>query len=43
MHTLTDNVDAAIPFYEKVIQRDPQHYKAYCQLGMIYLERNELE
>jgi protein O-mannosyl-transferase len=43
MHALTDNVGGAIPFYEKVIKIDPQHYKAHCQLGIVYLERNNLE
>ena len=43
LHSLTTNVDAPIPYYQYCIDRDPNHYKAYCQLGIIYLEKMELE
>ena len=30
LHSLTNNVDAPIKYYEFVIQKDPQHFKAHC-------------
>lgn len=30
LHALTESVEASIPYYEKVINKDPNHYKAYC-------------
>jgi tetratricopeptide (TPR) repeat protein len=26
--------------FEEVIKQDPKHFKAYCQLGIIYLEKD---
>ena len=43
LHALTSNVDAPIPYFEYCVSRDKNHYKAYCQLGIIYLEKMELE
>ena len=30
-------------YYEFCIKKDPNHYKAFCQLGILYLEKGELE
>ena len=43
LHALTNNVDAPIPYFEHCIKKDKNHYKAYCQLGIIYLEKENLE
>lgn len=42
LHSLTNNVDAPIKYYEFVIEKDPTHYKAFCQLGIVYLEKMDL-
>ena len=33
----------AMKHYKYVIDTDPQHFKAYCQMGIIYLEKQDLE
>lgn len=33
----------ALLHYKYVVDNDPQHFKAYCQIGLIYLETQELE
>lgn len=43
LHLLTNNLDAPVPYYEFCVRKDPTHYKAYCQLGIIFLEKMELE
>jgi len=30
LHSVTGNANAAIPHYQKCIEKDPNHYKAYC-------------
>ena len=40
----SDNKDAPISPLEKVVKElDPTHYKAYTQLGILYLDREEYE
>ena len=29
--------------YIECINKDPNHYKAFCQLGILYLEKGQLE
>jgi tetratricopeptide (TPR) repeat protein len=43
LHSTSDNAESAIPYYEFVIKNDPKHHKAYCQLGIVYLEKAKLE
>lgn len=43
LHQTSENVDAPIHYYKFVIEHDPQHYKALCQLGIVYLEKSDLE
>jgi tetratricopeptide (TPR) repeat protein len=43
LHQITKNSSAALPHYEKCVALDSKHYKAYCQLGKIYLEKMELD
>lgn len=43
LHSLTNNVDEPIKYYEFVIKRDPKHYKALCQLGICHLEKMEVD
>ena len=43
LHSTSDNIDAPIPYYKFVIENDTKHYKAFCQLGIVYLEKGELE
>ena len=43
MHLLAGNPDVAKEYYEFCIRKDPSHYKAFCQLGILYFEKGELE
>jgi len=43
LHSTSENIDAPIEHYEFVIKNDKTHYKAFCQLGILYLEKGELE
>ena len=43
LHSTSENIDAPIAHYKFVIEHDPKHYKAFCQLGIVYLEKGELE
>lgn len=38
-----DKYDQAIRHFKVVIELDAENYKAYCQIGMIYLELQDLE
>jgi tetratricopeptide (TPR) repeat protein len=42
LHLATNNIDAPIKYYKAVVDKDPAHYKALCQLGTIYLEKMDL-
>ena len=39
----SEDRDAPIPHFEEVLKRDPTHYKALSQLGILYLDREEYE
>lgn len=43
LHFLTNNPEVAKEYYEFCIKKDSNHYKAFCQLGILYLEKGELE
>ncbi|CDW79621.1 tpr domain containing protein [Stylonychia lemnae] len=43
LQQFSENKDAPIEHYELVIQKDPNHYKAYTQLGILFLDREEYE
>lgn len=36
-------ISEAIALFEEVIRRDPENYKAYTQLGIIYREQKTLD
>lgn len=40
---ITNMAEQSIPIYERIIKLDNKHYKAHCQLGIQYFERNNLE
>lgn len=39
----SDDKEAPIAHFEEVLKRDPMHYKALSQLGILYLDREEYE
>lgn len=43
LHQYGDHQQEALQHYKFVIENDPNHYKAYCQIGLIYLENQDLE
>lgn len=43
LHIVTANGEASIPYYEKVLEIDPEHYKAQCQLGVALTECGKYE
>lgn len=43
LHLVTANGEASIPYYEKVLEIDPEHYKAQCQLGVALTECGKYE
>ena len=43
MQTNKDYIENALWHYKFVVEKDKSHYKANCQIGIIYLERNNYE
>lgn len=43
LHQAQDEVDEALKHYRYVVENDVTHYKALCQIGIIFLERQDLE
>lgn len=39
----SDDKNAPIFHFEEVLRRDPDHYKALTQMGILYLDREEFE
>jgi len=38
LHQANDDIPEALKHYKFVVDNDPLHYKAFCQVGVIYLE-----
>ena len=38
-----NNKEDSVAHFERIITNDPAHYKALTQLGVIYLEQNDIE
>ena len=43
LHSSPDSLEEAADHYLKVLEKEPHHYKALCQLGIYYMEKSELE
>lgn len=43
IQNISDNKDAAIEHFDYVIQKDPENYKAYCQLAIVYLDKSNYD
>ena len=39
----SEDKDAPIPHFMLVIEKDPDNYKAHTQLGILYLDREEMD
>mmetsp|Transcript_3574 Transcript_3574/g.2604 ORF Transcript_3574/g.2604 Transcript_3574/m.2604 type:complete len:130 (+) Transcript_3574:125-514(+) len=43
LQQFSDNKDAPIEHFKFVIEKDPTNFKAFTQLGILYLDREEYE
>lgn len=43
MHSLTSSGGSSIPYFKKVLEIDPEYYKAHCQLGIVLLQNNKFD
>jgi tetratricopeptide (TPR) repeat protein len=43
IQNISDNKEAAIEHFDYVIQKDPENYKAYCQLAIVYLDKTNYD
>jgi tetratricopeptide (TPR) repeat protein len=43
LHSYSENLDIPLKHYQAVINKDPKHYKALCQIGIVYLEKGDFE
>jgi tetratricopeptide (TPR) repeat protein len=39
LHHSTDSIEDALKHYLIVVENDPNHFKALCQIGIIYMEQ----
>lgn len=43
LQQFSDNKNAPIEFFLKAIEKDPKHFKAMTQLGILYLDKEDYE
>ena len=43
LQQFAENKNAPIPHYLEVLKRDPEHFKALTQLGIVYLDKEEYD
>jgi len=43
LHSITSAGGSSIPYFKKVLELDPNYYKAHCQIGIAYLQSNKFD